>query len=80
MLLSAFVAIASCGSGTSESDLTTVSEPEVTETSGTLVADDTELIAAASTWINQLGLNQSDPDVWRDRLRQGAVGRYRSGR
>lgn len=31
-------------------------------------ASDEEIEIIAATWINQLGLAQTDPDVWRDRL------------
>ncbi|MCP3934325.1 MAG: hypothetical protein GY708_03015 [Actinomycetia bacterium] len=35
--------------------------------------DTSQLPAAIPTWVNQLGLNQSDPEVWSDRLEQACV-------
>lgn len=51
--LAVLMVVTACSSGTS-----------------TVLADvsDTEIERVAGTWVNQLGLNRTDSDVWRERL------------
>lgn len=58
--------------GTVPADSVSFSVEDLTLTLDILSADspwtDQQLSDAAITWVNQIGLNQSDPDVWRSRL------------
>lgn len=60
LLFGLVILVAGCG-GTSESDLVT------------LQISDEQLNSQVDTWVNQLGLAQTDPDLWRERLERACT-------
>jgi hypothetical protein len=57
------------GEGVATSSVATAT----TQTAMTLVVSDELLGSVTATWVNMLGLDQQDPDIWRSRLNQACT-------